>query len=63
MVARHNSIGIKQVIRLERYDYALDLLQQGIPAKEIRAMLDDYLKDRLQTGGCGKAWGHGMGLP
>ncbi len=56
MAARHDSIGIKQVVRLEWYDYTLDLLQQGLPAKEIRAMLDDYLKDRLQTGMTLPSW-------
>lgn len=54
MAARHDAIGIKQVVRLEWYDYTLDLLHQGLPAKEIRTMLDDYLKDRLQSGGYGE---------
>ena len=57
MSVRHESIGIKQVVRLEWYDYTLDLLQQGLSAKEIRAALDDYLKDRLQTGGYGERGG------
>lgn len=57
MAARHDSIGIKQVVRLEWYDYTLDLLQQGLPAKEIRASLDEYIKDRLQSGGYGERGG------
>lgn len=57
MAARHDSIGIKQVVRLEWYDYTLDLLQQGLPAKKIRASLDEYIKDRLQSGGYGERGG------
>ena len=51
---RHESIGIKQVVRLEWYDLALDLLLRGRPKNEIRQELTEILKDRLQSGGFGK---------
>lgn len=54
MGKRHESIGIKQVVRLEWYDLALDLLLQGRPKNEIRQELAEILKDRLQSGGFGE---------
>ena len=54
MGKRHDSIGIKQVVRLEWYDYALEMLLDGLPADEIRSELDNYISERLQTGGYGE---------
>ena len=54
MGKRHESIGIKQVVRLEWYDLALDLLLRGRPKSEIRQELTEILKDRLQSGGFGE---------
>ena len=54
MGKRHESIGIKQVVRLEWYDLALDLLLRGRPKNEIRQELTEILKDRLQSGGFGE---------
>jgi len=51
---RHESIGIKQVVRLEWYDLALDMQLEGRPSGEIRQELTDLLKDRLQSGGFGE---------
>lgn len=54
MGKRHEAIGIKQVVRLEWYDYALDMLLEGLPAKEIRNQLDEFIRERLQSGGYGE---------
>lgn len=54
MDKRHDSIGIKQVVRLEWYDYALDMLLDELPADEIRSELDSYISERLQQGGYGE---------
>lgn len=54
MGKRHESIGIKQVVRLEWYDLALDLLLRERPKNEIRQELTEILKDRLQSGGFGE---------
>jgi len=54
MGKRHDAIGIKQVTRLEWYDYALDMLLSDQPPKEIRTQLDDFISERLQSGGFGE---------
>lgn len=54
MGKRHESIGIKQVVRLEWYDLALDLLLRERSKNEIRQELTEILKDRLQSGGFGE---------
>lgn len=54
MGKRHDTIGIKQVVRPEWYDYALEMLLSGLPSKEIRAKLDEFISERLQSGGYGK---------
>ena len=54
MGKRHESIGIKQVVRLEWYDLALDLMLRGRPKNEIRQELTEILKDSLQSGGFGE---------
>lgn len=54
MGKRHEAIGIKQVVRLEWYDYALDMLIDGLSPKEIREHLDGYISERLQRGGYGE---------
>lgn len=54
MSKRHELIGIKQVVRLEWYDLALDLLLKRNSSSEIRQELAEILKDRLQSGGFGE---------
>lgn len=54
MGKRHDAVGIKQVVRLEWYDYALDMLLEGLPSKEIRGQLDEFIRERLQSGGYGE---------
>lgn len=54
MSTRHNTIGIKQVVRLEWYDLTLNLLLEHQNAKDIRQELVHLLRDRLQTGGFGE---------
>ena len=54
MSKRHDAIGIKQVARLEWYDYALDMLLAVQPPKEIRSQLDEFIRERLQSGGYGE---------
>ncbi len=54
MGKRHESVGIKQVVRLEWYDYALDMLLDGQPQKNIRLELDGFIRERLQRGGYGE---------
>jgi hypothetical protein len=54
MGKRHETIGIKQVVRLEWYDYALDMLLDGQLPKEIRLQLDEFIRERLQSGGYGE---------
>jgi hypothetical protein len=54
MGKRHDTIGIKQVVRLEWYDYAVDMLLEGLPPKKIREHLDEHIRDRLQKGGYGE---------
>lgn len=54
MSKRHDAIGIKQVVRLEWYDYALDMLLEGLKPQKIRALLDDFICERLQSGGYGE---------
>lgn len=54
MGKRHDAIGIKQVVRLEWYDYALDMFLDGQQPKEIRVRLDEFIRERLQSGGYGE---------
>ena len=54
MSKRHEAIGIKQVVRLEWYDYALDMLIDNMAPNKIREQLDQFIRDRLQTGGYGE---------
>ena len=51
---RHEKIGIKQLIRLEWMDAALELLLAGMSADAIRAELKAYLADKKPEGGTGK---------
>lgn len=53
MGKRHEAIGIKQVVRLEWYDYVLDMLLEDKSAGEIRKHLDTFIAERLQRGGYG----------
>lgn len=54
MGKRHEAIGIKQVVRLDWYDYALDMLLDGQQATQIRLQLDEFIRERLQSGGYGE---------
>lgn len=54
MNRRLDSIGIKQVVRMEWYDLALDMLLDGQSAKEIRNHLSVFIGERLQSGGFGE---------
>jgi len=51
---RHESIGIKQAIRIEWLDKAVNLLLSGLDAKSIRAELHDYLSERKGDGSTGE---------
>lgn len=51
---RADSIGIKQVVRVEWYDYALDMMLDGRSPSQIRAGLDEFIRDRRQSGGYGE---------
>ena len=51
---RHEAIGIKQVVRLEWYDFAVDMLLDGLGAKDIRSRLHAFIRERLQSGGFGE---------
>lgn len=53
MTKRYDSLGIKQVIRLEWMEKSIELLMAGFSPKEIRKELDDYLSCRKQSGGPG----------
>jgi hypothetical protein len=41
-------------VRLDWYDYALDMLLDGLEPTEIRLKLDEYIRERLQSGGYGE---------
>jgi hypothetical protein len=53
MSKRHDSLGIKQVIRPEWMEKTVNLWLAGFSPKEIRQELDDYLSSRKQSGGIG----------
>lgn len=54
MGKRHETIGIKQVVRLEWYDMALNYLLDGCSSSTIRDYLHDTIRDRKQSGGFGE---------
>lgn len=54
MGKRHESIGIKQVIRFEWMQKAANLLLDGLDAKTIRQELHEFLADRKGNGSEGK---------
>jgi len=51
---RHETIGIKQAIRIEWLDKAVNLLLSGLDVKSIRAELHDYLSERKGDGTTGE---------
>jgi len=53
MGKRHQKLGIKQTIQKPWMDRSVQMMLAGIPEKEIRAELDDYLSTQLQSGGTG----------
>lgn len=54
MGKRHETIGIKQTIRLEWMHKTTNLLQAGLDSKTIRKELHDYLADKKGDGSIGK---------
>lgn len=54
MDKRLDAIGIKQVVRLEWYELALDLLLDGRSKTDIRKSLDEFVSERKQSGGYGE---------
>ena len=54
MSKRHDTIGIKQAIRLEWMEHALNLLLSGMDAVTIREELHHYLSERKGDGSLGK---------
>lgn len=54
MSKRHETIGIKQAIRTEWLDKAVNLLLSGLDAKSIRAELHEYLSERKGDGSTGE---------
>lgn len=50
MGKRHNTIGIKQAIRYEWMQKAVNLLLSGLSQKEIRTELHEYLGNRFGSG-------------
>ena len=53
MSKRHKLIGIKQVVRIEWYDLALNCLLNGQSSSSIRKYLDETIRERRQSGGFG----------
>ena len=51
---RLEAIGIKQVVRLEWYELALNLMLGGRSEREIRKFLDEFISERKQSGGYGE---------
>ena len=54
MDKRFDAIGIKQVVRLEWYELALNLLLDGRSTTDIRSSLDEFVSERKQSGGYGE---------
>jgi len=54
MSKRHDKIGIKQGLRIEWLDYALNLKLSGMGAGQMRNELLEYMKNRLDNGGRGE---------
>lgn len=54
MSKRHETIGIKQAIRAEWLDKAVNLLLSGLDAKSIRTELHEYLSERKGDGSTGE---------
>ncbi len=53
MGKRHEKLGIKQTIQKPWMDRSVQMMLAGMPEKEIRSELDDYLSTQLQSGGTG----------
>ncbi len=51
---RLDSVGIKQAVPIEWYNYALDMLLAGSSKEEIRKRLDTFISERNQSGGYGE---------
>lgn len=54
MGKRHEAIGIKQVVRIEWYDLALNLVLAGHSAMTIRNGLHETIREMKQSGGFGE---------
>ena len=53
MGKRHEKLGVKQTIQKSWMDRSLQMILAGMPEKEIRSELNDYLSTQLQSGGTG----------
>jgi len=66
MGKRHEKIGIKQTIQKHWMDRTVQMMLAGMPEKEIRLELDNYLATQKQSGGIGKSgkknYGMAMGI-
>lgn len=51
---RHQKLGIKQTIQKAWMDKTVRLMLAGLPEKDIRTELDQYLSTQRQSGGTGK---------
>lgn len=54
MVTRHEKLGIKQTLQKPWMDKTVQMMLAGLPVKEIRAELDEYLSTQKQSGGFGE---------
>ena len=54
MTNRHDSLGVKQVIRLEWMEKAVNLSMSGMDPQEIRLVLHEYLAERKGDGSIGE---------
>jgi len=63
---RHEKLGIKQTIQKQWMDRVVQMMLAGMPEKEIRSDLDDFLCNQLQSGGVGergkKTYGMAIGI-
>lgn len=54
MTKRHEKLGIKQIIQKTWMDKTVQMMLAGLPEKEIRFELDEYLSTQKQSGGTGQ---------
>jgi len=54
MEKRYNKLGVKQTIQRYWMDKTVQMMLAGLPEKEIRKELDEYLSTQKQSGGTGQ---------